>query len=221
MIREIFVPLLGSTSDQSALDAAAAIATTQAAHITAMVILQHPMPLVTEFGYTANEIDERQLEQACSEAASSAGLARSRLERAPVSSDVHVTESMTLWGEAAAAMQALHCDISVIGKPSPGEFDGAPRFELMFRSLLLRSGRPVLVIPSGAALPLPARRIVLAWKPTPEAARALHESLPLLAHAAEIDVLVVDPKVTEGEHGQQPGAHIARHDIKVNVVEQP
>lgn len=225
MIRDIFVPLLGSRSDQAALDGALAIATAQDAHVTALVTLQHPMPLVTEFGYVSAEVDQRVLDEARAEATNRAEETRKRLGRESVSSEVRVTEVMALWSEETAAMQAMHCDIAVIGRPAPGEFDGSPRFDLTFRSLLLRSGRPVLVVPPDAVLTVPARRVVLAWKPTPEAARALHASLPLLADAAEIDVLVIDPKVTESGYGEQPGADIARllarHGVKANVVQQP
>lgn len=90
MIREIFVPLLGSTGDQSALDAAMAIATAQTAHVTAMVTLQYPVPLVTDLGYIPAEIDQRLFEQMRAETVSRADLARTQLGREPVSSEVRV-----------------------------------------------------------------------------------------------------------------------------------
>jgi len=225
MIREVFVPLLGSASDESALDAALAIAAAKGGHVTALVTLQHPMPLVTEYGYVPVEVDDRLLAEARDEANRRAEGARARLAREAVPSEVRVTEAMALWSEETAAMQAMHGDISVIGRPGPGQLDGSPRFELTFRSLLLRSGRGVIVVPPGAALRIPAQRAVLAWKPTPEAARALHEALPLLADGAEVDVLVVDPQPVEGGYGEQPGADIARllarHGLKARVLERP
>lgn len=225
MIREIFVPLLDAASDDSALDAALALAGAHQAHVTAMVGLEYPMPLVTEFGYVPVQFEQRQIEQSRADAKARADKARARLAREAVASEVRVTESLALWSEETAALQALHCDLAVLGRPAPGEMEGSPRFSLTFRSLLMRSGRPVLVVPQGVALAVPARRAVLAWKPTAEASRALHESLPLLASAAEIDVLMVDPQVTEGGHGEQPGADIARllarHGVQANVVERP
>jgi nucleotide-binding universal stress UspA family protein len=87
------------------------------------------------------------------------------------------------------------------------------------------TGRPVLVVPAQGAVAAAPRRVVLAWKPSPEAARAVHEVLPLLARDAQVDVLLVDPQVGEGSHGEQPGAdiarHLARHGLEVNVVERP
>lgn len=223
MIKEIFVPLLHAGSDMAALDAAIALARLHEAHISVLVTLEHPMPLVTEFGYVPLELTQQQFEEARTGAEAQAKRARDRLAKEAVSSEVRLTEVMLLWSEETAALQARHADISIIGGPDPGK--DSPRFALTFKSLLLNSGRPVLLIPRGAKLNVPMRRVVVAWKPTGEASRALHDALPLLANASEIDVLVVDPRVTEGQHGQQPGAdiavHLARHGLKVNVVSQP
>ena len=223
MIKEIFVPLLHAGSDLAALDAAVALARLHDAHISVLVTLEHPMPLVTEFGYVPLELTQQQFEEARIGAEAQAKRARDHLAKEAVSSEVRLTEVMLLWSEETAALQARHADISIIGGPDPGK--DSPRFALTFKSLLLNSGRPVLLIPRGARLNVPLRRAVVAWKPTGEASRALHDALPLLANASEIDVLVVDPRVAEGQHGQQPGAdiavHLARHGLKVNVVCQP
>lgn len=223
MIKEIFVPLLHAGSDLAALDAAVALARLHDAHISVLVTLEHPMPLVTEFGYVPLELTQQQFEEARSAAEKQAKRARDHLAKEAVSSEVRLTEVMLLWSEETAALQARHADISIIGGPDPGK--DSPRFALTFKSLLLNSGRPVLLIPRHAKLNVPMRRVVVAWKPTGESSRALHDALPLLANASEIDVLIVDPRVSEGQHGQQPGAdiaqHLARHGLKVNVVSQP
>jgi nucleotide-binding universal stress UspA family protein len=55
--------------------------------------------------------------------------------------------------------------------------------------LVLRAGRPVLAVPSGAAY-FSGKNVVVAWKDTREARRAVCDALPLL-HKAE-NVLVVE-----------------------------
>lgn len=223
MIREIFVPLLRFDSDAAAIDAALSLAKAHDAHISALVTLEHPMPLVTEFGYVPVEASQRELDEASAAAEAQAARARTQLAREAVSSEVRLTEVMMLWSEETAALHARHADISVLGGPDPKQ--GSPRFALTFNSLLLSSGRPVLVVPTGASLPSPLRRVVLAWKPAPEATRALHDALPLLAGTSGIDVLMIDPQVAEGHHGEQPGAdiarHLSRHGLAVNVVSMP
>jgi nucleotide-binding universal stress UspA family protein len=211
-----------SDSDNTALAAAVVLAKTHDAHVSALVTLEHPMPLVTEFGYVPLEVNQRQLDEARAAAEAQAANARAWLVREGVPSEVRLTDAMLLWSEETAALQARYADLSVLGGPDPVR---ATRFALTFKSLLLQSGRPVLMLPTGATLSLPPRRVVLAWKPTREASRALHDALPLLAKATEIDVLTIDPEVAEGRHGEQPGAdiarHLARHDLSVRVVALP
>ena len=64
MLREIFVPLLNGASDDAALDAAAALALAHDAHVSALVTLEHPLPLVSELGTLPPDITRGQIEQA-------------------------------------------------------------------------------------------------------------------------------------------------------------
>jgi len=223
MIREIFVPVLGAAADDAALDVAAALAAAQQGRVTGMVSLTHPLPMVSEMGMIVVEPDGQQFDALRADARALVERAQARLSRESVPSEVRLTECFALWSEEAAALQALHCDLAVVGKPRSGQADDAQYFSRMFRGLLLNSGRPVLVVPEGATLPLPIRRVVLAWKPTAEATRALHDALPLLSRAAAIDVVVVDPLATEAGYGEQPGADIARllarHGFQARVLE--
>ncbi|WFP62269.1 universal stress protein [Mesorhizobium sp. WSM4904] len=58
-------------------------------------------------------------------------------------------------------------------------------------SLVLRAGRPVLVAADGAAA-LPTGKVVIAWKDTREARRAVADAVPLMAMANEITIVAVD-----------------------------
>jgi len=51
--------------------------------------------------------------------------------------------------------------------------------------ILLRAGRPVLVVPDTVA-PLQPRRVVVAWKDTRECRRAVRDALPFLQRAKEV-----------------------------------
>lgn len=223
MIKDLFVPLLRAEGDEAALDAAAALARTFGSRVSALATLEHPFPLVTEFGYVPVESGQRELEASRAAAEAQCAAARARLARAEVPAEVRLADALLLWSEETAALHARHADLSVLGRPGPD--DGSPRFALTFKSLLMQSGRPVLVVPPGARLAAPVRRAVIAWKPTAEAARAVHEALPLLGASAEVDVLMIDPEPGEGRHGEQPGAdlaaHLARHGLRVNVLAQP
>lgn len=222
MIREIFVPLFGAGGDAAALDAAVAVARGCDAHVSALVTLEHPLPLVTEFGYVPVEMTEQQLSQSRENAQRQLADARQRLAREGLSWEVRLSELMVLWSEETAAWHARHADLTLLAGSAT---DAGSRFGLAFRALLLRSGRPLLLVPPGCTPVVPARRAVFAWRPTPEAARAVHDALPLLAPGAEVDLLVVDPEVSSLRHGEEPGAdiatHLARHGLRVRVVQAP
>lgn len=223
MIREIFVPLLDSPADQTALDAALALALAHEAHIAALVTVANPIPLVTEFGYLPLEVGQDQYEAARAHAENQATQARRQLARELVSSEVRLTDSLLLWSEETAALQAMHADLSLLGGALSRQ--DSPRFDLTFKRLLLHSGRPVLFLPEGAILPVPLRRVVMAWKPTREATRAMHDLLPLLRLTTAVEIVMIDPQVAEGRHGEEPGAdiaaHLARHGLSVTVTSLP
>jgi nucleotide-binding universal stress UspA family protein len=82
-------------------------------------------------------------------------------------------------------------DIIVAGGAPRKDHD--PYRDAVPAELAIASGRPVLVAPSKAP-PLSAKRIVLAWKDTREARRALSDAMPFLEAAERVEVVeVCDP----------------------------
>ena len=121
-------------------------------------------------------------------------------------------------------MHARYADMSVLAAATGQEEGVGARVAAYFNALLFESGRPVLVIPPRHRMTFPISRAVVAWQPTREAARALHDALPLLLGAAKVDVLMVQPDENEGRHDPQAGTdiagHLARHGLQVDVVER-
>jgi nucleotide-binding universal stress UspA family protein len=70
------------------------------------------------------------------------------------------------------------------------------------------------------------RRILVAWRSSREAARAVNDALPLLATAEAVDLVVVNPTSEHDvrDYGEEPGAsiaaHLARHGISVEVLRE-
>jgi nucleotide-binding universal stress UspA family protein len=94
-------------------------------------------------------------------------------------------------GEYAAVVGAtIQCcryvDLAVFGQQRG---DAAPVPEGLVEQVIAESGRPVLVVPSAGQYPVAGRRVVVAWTGSREAARALHDALPLLERAEEVRVL--------------------------------
>jgi nucleotide-binding universal stress UspA family protein len=113
-------------------------------------------------------------------------------------------------------------DLVITGQTEP-DWDMSPVFDFPER-LALESGRPVLVVPHAGRHAKLGRNVVVAWKPTREAARAVFDALPLLKQAETVHIL----EMTEGDIA--PGtlgadlsiaAALGRHGIKPIVHSSP
>lgn len=113
-----------------------------------------------------------------------------------------------------AALEAYCADLAIVGQPSPDL--AAP---ILPEEIALRAGRPVLVVPYAGRFERFAENPLIAWKTTREAARAVHDALPLLQAAKRATILVVDPD--EEDDGEAPGddlaVHLSRHDVAATV----
>jgi nucleotide-binding universal stress UspA family protein len=96
-----------------------------------------------------------------------------------------------------------YADLVVMGQPgSHGPDDLADR-------VILHSGRPVLVVPADGRFEAIGRRVMVGWRSGKEAARALHDALPLMQGAEKIILATV------GKHGgisdSQPRVDVVDH----------
>ena len=117
-----------------------------------------------------------------------------------------------------AGVHARYADLAVVARPDPaGQTAGPPG---LVESLVLTSGRPVIVLPPRSTASR-LSRILVAWNAGREAVRAVADALPLLVRAAAVEVLVIDPERHRADHGQEPGAdiarYLARHGAQVEV----
>jgi nucleotide-binding universal stress UspA family protein len=114
--------------------------------------------------------------------------------------------------------QGRAADLIVAGQTDP-EWDLSPLMDFPER-LALESGRPVLIIPYAGRYPTVGRRVVIAWKGSREAARAVFDALPLLREAEAVHILEIKGHA-EDANAQPPGPAIAaalgRHGIKPEV----
>ncbi|MDA9468556.1 universal stress protein [Bradyrhizobium sp. CCBAU 53415] len=84
--------------------------------------------------------------------------------------------------------QARCADIVVSGGQSPAFSDA---FSLASpKDLVLQAGRPLLVVPDRAGW-LDLRNVLVAWKDTPEARRAVADALPMLRKARDVTIVEI------------------------------
>src|SRR5438132_5622342 len=107
-----------------------------------------------------------------------------------------------------AAVHARYADLAVVARPDPaGQTAGPPG---LVESLVLTSAPPLIVLPPRSTAS-GVRRVLVGWNAGREAARAGADALPLVVRAGAVEVLIIDPERSRGDHGQEPGADIARY----------
>jgi nucleotide-binding universal stress UspA family protein len=108
------------------------------------------------------------------------------------------------------AREARAADLVVIGS-RPAADDVSHTFDP--GEVLLAAGRPVLIAPQGHAA-LSGRRILIAWKDTREARRAVQSALPFLQQAEHVTLVEVAENLLEA----QAQAHLA--DVEAYLSRQ-
>jgi len=116
------------------------------------------------------------------------------------------------------AEQARAVDLVVVSRHGPDDA-GHGRMGLDPGDLAMDLGRPMLLAPPRPA-PLSARRVVIAWKNTREARRAVWDGLPFLKGADAVFVATVD-KDTDREGAADVCEHLKRHGIAARAVVRP
>lgn len=164
--------------------------------------------------------------QAVQRKRSRAAFDRAVLEEPDERASPHWQEST---GDPVSAMvdSAWAADVLVLGQHDPSE--PAPGAPASFVSdVLIASGKPAVVVPyiqglgsrGGAATAL--GNIVLAWKPTPESARAVAAALPLLRHAHTVHLALWDESPSHRVLASTSNIEklLRRHGVQVRVLRQ-
>jgi len=204
MIKTILVAATGSEGDNATFAAALAIARPFAAHLDMLYVRQDPVALAVAMTTDAGggalaaglieqlEKDSRERERKAREIftrfCAGTGLAEIGAPT-PASATAPSAEWHVETGEEPRWMATYGVAADLFIAPRATGEEGLARATL--EAVLLESGRPV-VIPAATALPAQFERIAIAWKPTPQVARAVAAAMPFLARAREIVVTTVE-----------------------------
>lgn len=87
--------------------------------------------------------------------------------------------------------------------------------------VIRNSGRPVLHVPDGYRGTEIGQSVVIGWSPSREAARAVHDAIPLMAEGAKVAVVsVTSGDTSQAAEATQLARALDRHGLSVEVVER-
>jgi nucleotide-binding universal stress UspA family protein len=83
---------------------------------------------------------------------------------------------------------------------------------------ILGSGRPVLIVPYAGKYNHDIKRILLAWRGGPESSRALHDAMPVLRQATQVNVITVQGLPGQGYESQEADIckHMTRYELPLS-----
>jgi len=230
MIKTIVVPSTGHDADTPAFAVAATVAQLFGAHIDAVHVKIDPVEVAVAMstegaggtllqGIIDDLTQEADEAEAAAQATFTQFFTKAEVSLAPnagerpsqASAQFHVET-----GQAAAWLTTygLTSDLTIASR---GLADRAAAQRSILEALLLETGRPLLI--PGPAVPTRdfADCVTVAWKPVPQAARAVATAMPFLAHAREVCIVTVDEDGDARDRAQPLVDYLGWHGIKATV----
>lgn len=112
----------------------------------------------------------------------------------------------------AIVLHGRYADLVVVGQPAPD------KGSVIDPALLMGTGGPLLVVPYAGDYPTVGQTVLIGWSATAEAARAVHEAMPILQTAKQVIVLSINPQRGITGDGDRPADDLIRHLARHGVV---
>jgi nucleotide-binding universal stress UspA family protein len=111
------------------------------------------------------------------------------------------------------AERAAYADLAIITQSHGAHLEDRVLLHVPDR-LPLEAPCPALVLPYDGAPEGFGRHVVLAWKNTREAGRAVRDAMPFLQAAEKVTVLTIDPPGHKGDSGRDIMVFLERHGVR-------
>lgn len=214
MLRDLLVHVDGVEPGRQRVKLAVDLARRAGARLSGLHVT--PPPEIAPL-YKPSQV-EAALARSAAELASSAHLAKAIFEEEAVG---HLPDARWFEAEGDVAegvrTRARFADLVILGRD---EWQDPPETHVLpvAHSVVLRCGRPVLVVPTGVRSSIFAK-VAVAWDGSREAVRAVHDALPLLKLAQTIHLVAmiktsdtgIDVDVTS------LAAHLANHGVTIEA----
>ncbi|PLX96703.1 MAG: hypothetical protein C0622_14240 [Desulfuromonas sp.] len=193
--KDILVHVDDRPTCASRLEVATHLARHQGAQLTGIYIITQPRQ------------SSAKAEKAFRKAASDAGLSCEWICFDSIGSRLDVVNAINL--------HAHYHDLLVLSQTDEDDPDRSIPATLPEKAVL-GSGRPVLIVPYAGSFPRDFKRILLTWRGGSESSRALHDAMPILRKAEQINVISVQGR--EGDelyqlHSKDIAKHLALYQL--------
>jgi nucleotide-binding universal stress UspA family protein len=217
--QDVIAVVVDTARDEVVIRALGEICTASGGHASA--ILTPPLP---EFYYAGDGMPGASvwslvIAQLREDARREVETLQARLKKASCSVELRTAPLDYCMAPETVVMSARHADMTIMPQATAD-----PKFNYMrelLERVLFESGRPVLVAPTSYDKPFRFKKVVIAWKPTREATRAVGDAADVFASAELVTVVTVDAKPSSTGSGEAPGqdiaTHLARRGVKVDV----
>jgi nucleotide-binding universal stress UspA family protein len=215
-MKDILTITTTGAPNEHVIAAAEQIARQNAGKVIGLVVGWLPPVSLSMEGWAVTPVWGDITEESRKELAAELLRVKTRLDAGGLGRDVESELLEMSAGRIATGLRGRHADITVVGRPH-GDFDQA-----IVEGPLFESGRPVLIVPPNWKPREIGRSVLVCWKPTREAARALGDADDFLVNASQVTVVTIDARPSADGYGPRPGvditAHLARRGVKVELV---
>jgi nucleotide-binding universal stress UspA family protein len=214
--RTVMVGLEFGRPNDARLEVAAQLAGQFGSRVIGVAAAEFSPPLYFTEGESGQRLIDRGRAEVNSRLGDLAGEFRAAMKKHAVESEWRCGEDFPT---RFIVRQARACDIVLVGEAAPGGLTD-PFVHVNPSDLVLQMGRPMLVIPETCNW-LDQRSVLVAWKDTAEARRAVSDALPLLRKAAEVTIAeIVEDDADRGAallRLEDVAAWLSRHGIRASL----
>lgn len=121
----------------------------------------------------------------------------------------------------ALRLASRSCDIALVGQPDPNPTDPAAipyGTDVLPHELALQAGRPILAVPHTGEFGEIGRRVLVAWNGKREAARALHDAMPVLRGAEMVHLVTIGAERKGRTPLSEVAGHMQRHGLRLETA---
>jgi nucleotide-binding universal stress UspA family protein len=217
MLKDILVHVDGGPAAERRIEAAAVLAEANEAHLVGLHVTSAAEDLPWIEGYATEMV----IRYATDRAEADRARAREFFERQIAGRALsYEWRELSGFGDRTLSLQGRYADLIVLGQTDPAAAPFGTTAGVA-EHVPLSAGRPCLILPRAGHWPTLGRHALVAWDGGREAARAVHDAMPLLSRAERVTVATIGERVQGGGSADRAaaalGAHLARHGVTVET----